>query len=306
MIVLGRVTQVLAVLAIIQAQGSQRQTLDAWERFRSLAAPPLAEQTLELKEELFAYVRSLSPEDVLMAAREGCIAGENKPKLTRDWERKAAAESNALLCLEIYFEVLSQDEERNQDCEEMAKTVMKLLTDRDELICLRRAIVKRISYTENTRFQLAMMHYAARHPREVDATLGILIKDQDEEIDLRKEAVAAVGRGIHMQARTIYHSDPNVRDAIKERHKHSNNLVDVSKLIRSGEVTFTEETLKALEPVEARILANVKLLGAILVDEKNEPGNLRRQARRWLEGYRQLALIGIDDEVEKALQQAAD
>ncbi len=63
MIGLGRVSQVLAVRAVIQAQGSQPQTLDAWERFRSLAAPPVAEQTHELKEELFACVRSLFPDD---------------------------------------------------------------------------------------------------------------------------------------------------------------------------------------------------------------------------------------------------
>ena len=306
MIGLGRVSQVLAVLAIIQAQGSQRQTLAAWERFRSLAAPPLAEQTPELKEELFAYVRSLFPEDVLTAAREGCIAGENKPKLTLDWERKAAAGSNALLCLEIYFGVLFQDEGRKQACEEMAGKVVKLVADRDEIICLRRAVVMRLSYSEKTPFQLALMDYPAAHPRKVDAILGAIIKRQDEEADLRREAISALKRGIHRQVRSICRSDLNVREAIREKRKQTDKVVNVSQLVRSGEVTLTDETVKALEPIGGRIRANVKLLGAILADEENAPEDLRKEARDTLEGYRKSALAGIDDEVEKALQESVD
>lgn len=272
---------------------------DFWRSIQSLAQSDTPEQNREL----LNYVKSLTPKELMVAARQGCIAGENKPKLTLDWERKAAAESNALLCLEAYFGILCQDEERKQDCEEMATQVMKLLPDRDELICLRRAIVKRISYSENTRFQLAMMHYAARHPREVDGILGPIIKNRHEESDLRREAMSALSRGIHKQARAICRSDPNVRGAIEEKRKHTNKLVRVSELIRAGEVTLTEETLKALEPIAARIFANVKLLGALIADEANEPADLRKQAKRTLEGYLRSPLTQVDDDIEKALGQ---
>ncbi len=296
------VASVLALSGLGTGQDEFRARGDFWSSIHSLAQSDTPEQNREL----LNYVRSLTPEELVAAARQGCIAGENKPKLTMDWERKAAAESNALLCLEIYFEVLSQDEERKQDCEEMAETVMELLADRDQLICLRRAIVSRISYSETTAFQLAMMRYAARHPRQVDEVLGAIIENRHEESDLREEAISAVSRGIHKQVRTICRSDPNVREAIEVKRKHTNKLIRVSELIRAGEVTLTDETLKALKPIAARILANLRLLGPILADAENEPPDLRKQARRTLEGYRKSALTGIDDEVEKALRGAAD
>ena len=108
------------------------------------------------------------------------------------------------------------------------------------------------------------------------------------------------------RAGEIIDSDENVRAVLNEKRKHSDHVVFPSELVRSGEAALTEETLKALEPIEARIRAYIKLLGTILADEENEPEDLRKQARRRLEGYRDSALSGIDDEVEKALRQTAD
>ena len=58
------------------------------------------------------------------------------------------------------------------------------------------------------------------------------------------------------------------------------------ELVRSGEVTLTEETMNALALVEGRTVAYVKLLSAILADKRNEPVDLWMQAKRTLEGYR--------------------
>ena len=305
MIGVSTVSQVLMVVALVPLDDGSPQRLDAWERFRSLAAPPPAMQTAELKQELFAYIKSLTSEDLFIVARQGCAAGENNPRLRLDWERKAAAESNALLCLEIYFEMFFQGDKWRQECGELAGKLAKRVADREECSCLRRAILKRISYSDSTRFQVAMMDYAAVHVSEVDRLLATIIKDQGEETELRKEAISAIKRAIHKQVRTICHSDSNVRKAIEENRRHTDAPVNVSELVRSGEAAFTQQTMDALEPVAERMRTNVKLLSEI-VAQRDRSEKLRDEARRALESYRRLAVTQLDQEIDKALQQGGE
>ena len=141
---------------------------------------------------------------------------------------------------------------------------------------------------------------------KVTGLLTGLLKERAEDLLVRNEAMKCLAVRLGRQVRMICRSDPNVREVLKEKRKHTDKVIGVSELVRSGEVTLTEETMKALKPIEARTLAYVRLLGAILGDEHNEPEELRKEARRRLEGYRNSALTGIADEVKKALQPAGN
>jgi len=62
-----------------------------------------------------------------------------------------------------------------------------------------------------------------------------------------------------------------------------------------------------LKPSEARILANAKLLEAILDDEENEPETVRARAKSMLKAYQRLPLTEkVQTVIDKALQQASD
>ena len=80
----------------------------------------------------------------------------------------------------------------------------------------------------------------------------------------------------------------------------------VGKLVRAGEVPLSEDTLKALQPLEARTVAYIRLVSAIVARGQNQREGFKSRVRRRLELYRESPLTGIDDEVEKALKQIGD
>lgn len=274
--------------------------LEHWNRFRLLAAP--SEDTRELHQKLVNYVKSLTPEELLTTAREGCVAGTNKPGLRLDWERQAAAESNALLCLEIYYDINGPGEDGRRRLNTLTDALIAIAGDKEESVCLRRAIMVRMFDTPKSWFQHMLHTYVDAHRLEVRTMLEKTLTDQGENVALRKQAAENLTRQLAKESSKIINADPNVREALEEKRRHTNHVLCPSELVRSGEVTLTEETMKALAPVEARTIAYVKLLGAIVADERNEPEDLRKNAKRRLEGYRKSALTGIDVEVEKALR----
>jgi hypothetical protein len=148
--------------------------------------------------------------------------------------------------------------------------------------------------------------YVSNNEPQVTEVLTIIVKGRDNEALLRREAMQCLGVRLGRQVSEIIRSDPNMRETLEQKRKHTNKVIRTTELVRSGEVRLAASTLKALEPLEVRTIAYVKLLGGILVDEENEPEELRKEARRRLEGYRQSALTGLDQEVEKALQKASD
>jgi predicted transcriptional regulator len=136
--------------------------------------------------------------------------------------------------------------------------------------------------------------------------LNRIVKDRTESAVFRGDAIDALAWALGEELSAICKSDANVREAIREEEKQTDNVVNVSQLVRSGEVNLTDDTIKAWKPTEARIRAYIELLGTILADEENEPEELRKEARRRLEGYRKSALTGIDDDVDEALRQGTD
>lgn len=289
----SRIVWVLALTVLAQVQGSARQDVNLWNMIESL----VEQGTPHGNPQLVEYLQSLTAEEMLTAARQGCDAGVNKPKLTLEWERAAAAGSNALLCLEYYFD-------KSDTIDADAIRLLDIARDTQESPWLRRAIIVRMAGgSEGSRFANKFHPYVAAHVPEVDAILSKIIAGKRENALLRREAMDALGSVLRNQVRVVWNSDPDVRQAIMEKRKHTNKVVRVSELIRSGEVTLTENTIKTLKPIEERLRAYVKLLGAILADTDNEPEDLRKHATRKLETYLSSALTGIDDDVEKALQE---
>lgn len=293
--------KLLWLMPTVLAQGAPNESLEAWQHFRALAAPLPGSRTPEVEQQLRDYLMSISLEDLLTTARQGCVAGANKPKLTLDWERDAAAQSNALLCLESYFEIRFRGDSWRKDCQEIAGRLMEVAADSRELSCLRRAILARLSYSENTRFQVALVDYPAAHASEVDRFLGMIIDDHLEEADMRKEAISAMRRDIHRQLRRTYESDRSLQEAVRQARKQTNARVNAGELLRSGNATLTDDTRKALEPIVERMRRNIVSLTRILADG-NAPSTLRQAAMRTLKSYRQSAITELDEQIDAVLE----
>ena len=293
-----RLSCVVVLAGSIQVGASPSETPDYWSHIQSLAEPDTPEQNLEL----IHYVKSLTPDELLTAARQGCVAGRNKPSLTLEWERAAAAQSNALLCFEFYFSALVDDEGGGNLLNVMTPKLINMCGDQGEALCLRCAIVARIASSPNTTFTSKLRAYVDAHLDEVDAILNKILGDPRQNALLRQEAMHALSSLLGRQVGAVCRLDPNVR----EMRKHTNKALNVGELVRSGELALSEDTIKALKPIAARIRANVKLLGAILADKDKEPESLRKHARRKLEAYHRSALTQLDDEIAQALQEAGE
>lgn len=283
-------------------QASAKTGEATWRQIKTLAE----KGTAHGNPDLLAYMNSLTPEDVIVAARVGCAEGARNTRLTLQSERRVAGQSNALMCFEFYFEAVRGDDNRNDNLNTVIEKLVDMLDDKVESSCLRGAVLVRLSTSRNTLFADSLHKYVHAKLAHVTIVLNSIVKDRTGSALFRCDAIRALVWALGEEVSAIYRSDPNVREILKEKGKDTNNVVDVSGLVRCGEVSLTEETLRALNPFKEQIRQLVEILGTILADEKNEPGDLRKQARRTLEGYRKSALAGIDDEVEKALQRAAD
>ena len=93
---------------------------ELWSEIRSL----LERSGSTRDPELVDYLRSLTPEQMLAAARQGCEVGAADTHLPLDELRLDAAVSNALLCLEYYFE--------KYDPEEVGKLLLERAADPQE------------------------------------------------------------------------------------------------------------------------------------------------------------------------------
>ena len=260
---------------------------EPWGRIRSFL-----EQDTGRVDPLFAeYLESLTTEDMLLAARQACEEVRREAGEMRDMPSEAVAELYVMVCLHQYFAKTDRDKG--------GAALLKIVSDRTELPFLRRALISRM-WERDEEFDAEFQTYVTNNEAQVTGVLTNTLKGPDDPL-VRTMALRCLGVRLGRQVSEIIRTDPDMAKVLIERRKHTNKVIHAAELVRSGEVTLTEDTMKALAPVEARTVTYVKVLGAILAGEGNEPEELRRQAKRMLEGYRKSALTGIDDEVEKAL-----
>ena len=295
MIVFLRVMCVVVVVGSQHTQDTPRAPAEMWNHIRSLARENPSRKNPELVE----YLKSLIPGQMLDAARYAWEECSRDPQFDSDEDRLDACGSGMMICLEYYLDKC--------DPKTCVTGLLDIARDRTECFALRYAIVASMSNAgARYRFSKELPSYVKNHLPQTEMVLAEILQNQREEALLRGEALQTLASLLREQTRIVFESDPRIRQALEEKRGHTDKDVNVDELIRAGEVPLTEETLKGLEPVEARTIAYVKLLGAILADEENEPEDIQKQAKRRLEGYRKSALTGIADEVEKAIQQAGN
>lgn len=276
---------------IAETTGSQPKTPDLWQRIRLLREPDTPEQNLKLEN----YLKSLTAEEMLLAARQACEEVANRPKEITVIPVAAAGELHVGLCLRYYFDKIALDPGAHE--------LLAVVRNKDDCAVLRAGIIRRMGDSPETRSEEMLQRYMEVHRPELDAILTRILGDRNDDPIVRAEVIDTLTWLLTEQTRKITLADAN-RHAIWEQ---THEVVPVGELMRSGELTLTEETLKALEPVEAQGRTYVKLFAAILADEKNEPQGLRERARRTLEReYKRLPFPELDEEIDKALQRTAD
>ncbi len=290
----------LIVAAVVQAAPPGNGEPVYWSEIDSLvqqSSPQGAPRVL-------AYMRLLEPDELVTAARQGCLAGENKPGLASDHDVAAAAESNALMCFEFYYEALRDDERGAARLSLLTKKLIDIVGDEDECLCLRRALAARLSTSPNTVFAKALLGYAGENLDTTVAILNRIVSKPDENARLREQAVAAIGSLLHERVSEICRSDANMRRALAEKREHSSDVVRAGDLLRSGEVTLTESSTSALKLVNERVLIYLTLLSEILANEEDHPERLVREAMRRLDSFRSSEAAALDGRIEEILQQS--
>ncbi len=200
-----------------------------------------------------------------------------------------------MFCLEYYFEKVQSIEG--------GRRLLRIVGDREESPWLRCAIVRLLSAGSDTRLSAGLSKYGESHQGEILATLSAVVAERENNYLLRTGAMSTIGQTLRMNVSKITRADPNVH-AVWER---THTVVPVGEMVRAGELKLNEDTWKALKPSEARILANAKLLEAILDDEENEPETVRARAKSMLKAYQRLPLTEkVQTVIDKALQQASD
>ena len=288
-----RVACLVVLTGFAQANESPEARPEPWGRICSF----LEEDTGDVNPEFVEYLKSLTAEQMVLAARQACDEVARRSAEIKDMPPSCAAEIHVMACLHYYF--------ARTDRDEGGTILLRVVSDRGELPFLRRALISRM-HERDEPFDAEFQTYVSNNEAKVTAVLTNILKGRDDDPLVRREAMQCVGLRLGRQVSEIIRSDPHMRETLKEKRKCTSRVIRATELVRSGEVSLTKETLRALEPVEARTIAYVKLLGAVVADEQNEPEELRKQARRRLEGYRKSALTGIADNVEKALGAAGD
>ena len=259
-----------------------------WERIRSLVAKGTADNP-----ELMTHLKSLRAQEMLTAAREACESIATQAHLKWDAPPEGAAEMAVMLCLHYYFE--------KTDREQGGSALLKVVANRGESPFLRRALISRM-HERDEPFDAEFQACVQSNKANVTALLTRILKDKEEPWLVREESMDYLAHQITTEVGKIIRGDPNAHAAWERTH----TFAFVGKMLRSGELTLTEDTLKALKPLEERTIAYARLLGTILADEENEPEELRKQVKRRLEGYRESPLTGIDGEVERALRETGE
>ena len=265
-----------------------------WGRISSL----LEEGASTRDPELVEYLKSLTPQQMLAAAREACEEGASDTRLPSDELRLEAAVSNALVCLEYYFDSSNTDE--------AVRMLFERAADPGEHPWFRFALVGCTGgVASRHRFGTGLQRYTLTQWAEVESLLSKMLSARQQDACLRKQIVKSLSGALHRQFWAACRADPNIRRALEEGAGQGSEILQVIDLVKSGDVHLDEATWQVLKPIVARIHDNIRLLSSINADRDNEAEPVREQARRSLERYRGLPLLDLDEEIDKALRQAA-
>ena len=156
------------------------------------------------------------------------------------------------------------------------------------------------------RFGRDFQAYTRVHCAEVDSLLTNMLKAGEKDSYLRGQTIASLRGVLCRQFWTTCRSDPNIRHALQNTEKHGSDIVQITQLLRSGDVHLDEQTREVLKPVVSRMRDNMKLVGSIAADQENEAEAVREQAKRSLKGYKMLRSPELDEKIDKVLQKAGD
>ena len=259
---------------------------DPWARIRVL----LKQESAEGDRELALYLKSLTAEEMLTAARQACREVEEHFNDNAKVPAWAAAELRAMLCLRRYFERVAR--------EDGGATLLEIIASPSESPLLRRALISAMWNTEQ-QFDREFQQYLSAHEPEVMMLLEALLEGRKEHELVRAGVIDCVGERLCTNIDRIVRSDPHYR-TLREK---STKVLHPGKLLRTGELALTEETDRALRPLAHRNLAFVKTLGSILAHPDDEDQEVREAAKRQLAQMRRSALVELDEEVDKAWRQ---
>jgi hypothetical protein len=235
-------------------------------QYRMLAAKGTAHGNPELD----AFLRSLTPEEMLICARQGC---DEALARTDEAESAAVCGSAVVECLVYYFDnSVSKDR--------AARVLLDIVADENESPLLRRGIIGCMMLSQGVEFGNVFRSFALSHIVEVERLHLQIINDSSQNSHLRYKAIHVLASLLDEEARLVYSSDPNVR-AVAE---HTRQVVRVGDLVRAGKLELAPETMEKLTPIEERIITNAALLTRIAGDQ-NEPMHLRQHAQRMLRSF---------------------
>jgi hypothetical protein len=290
MAILQRVVLTVVLATSVHVAESQSSDPDQWSRILSL----MEEGTAQGNPQLAEYLKTLTAEQMLLAARQACEDVAHRSGEIHDMPPSEVAKIYVMTCLSHYFDRI--------DTDEGAKTLLGIITDVRESPFLRRALISRM-WSRKQPFDVKFLAYLSVNETVVTSILTEMLENPEEDSLVRKEAMECLEVQLSRQMSDIARADPNVHAVWERTHE----AVQFGKALRTGQITLTEDTWKKLKPVEATLLANAKLLGAILADKENEPKNLRKHARQRLEAYRRLPLTEDGyGQIEEALRESHD
>lgn len=290
---LAGLTWLLVLLTSEPRAGAEVARAEPWGRVLSL----MEQGTPDGNAERVGFLKSLGRDEMLLCARQACAEVTSLAGEMRDMPPADVAEIYVLTCLHYYFEKVDRDEGAN--------ILLGIVSDRAESGFLRRALISRM-WNRDEPFDGEFQAYLKTEEPRLTGLLTGIVNDRKEQLFIRMAAMDCLGVRLGRQVNRIIRSDPHVRDVVKEKRKHSDHVVSTNVLVRSGEVSLAEETVRALKPIEARMRAYIEVLGAILGDEANEPEDLRKHARHRLEGCRRSAITALDNEVDRTLQRTGE
>lgn len=257
-----------------------------WNRIVSL----MEKDTGSGNPEFEGYLKSLSAEEMLLGARQACAEVAERSNEYKDMPPAAVAEIYVMACLQSYFDKV--------DRSEGGRVLLEIVANRRESPYLRAALISRM-WDIDEPFDDEFQAYVKGDEPKVTAILTEAVKAADEHPLVRQRSIYCLAERLTKEVGKITRADPNVH-AVWER---THTVVPVGKLLRSRELTLTEQTLKELQSREVQALAYIKLFGAIVVDEKSESEEVRKQAGAALERLKALPFPALDQEIEGSMRQ---
>ncbi len=241
-----------------------------WETIVALAK----NGTARGKHELDAYLKSLTRDQMLTAARQNStIAERTVPR--EDW---AVAAFNVIFPLAYYSEPGGGLSDESLD------KLLAVIADQEEGEYFRFALARIVPDKYSS-------HLTASQHQRVVKTLSLILRDETAPERLRHACCDGLRTLLPQAYRAVVYSDPTVREI--QRTGPRERFQNVFSLIDAGEVQLAEETKARLVEPRKRIHAFRDILTAIAQDE-TEPERLRRFAGACLTTTAALPLLELE------------